>query len=232
MLDCSTNGRFFVRIKELSVCPELEGKIVYIRNVTVDGVQLSLTDDCRPQSKTYQLPPESNDTGWYDVTDLVMAANTVILPKYSKCCFVSEVAQSYRNYVECDIIVLDEQQAIGHLCFIGTVTQRSATFSKQAYYIVASDKNGYILAYSGFCRAINEWEKPVFTQKILRLIGTPRKLYKAEPIVEAANVAFESDLASAEIFVQNIKETVAASSAESSVGKTVFSSGLQRLQLV
>lgn len=231
MLDQTAKGKFFVRIKELPCFPSAEGQVVYIWEVNQSGIQLSMTDDCRPDSKKYQLPPTANDAGWYDVTALIMAANSLILPKYDRCVFSSDIAMNYRNAIVDNAKPIDETEAVGKLCLLGSVNGRSVNFSKQAYYIVNVDNGGYILAYSGFCQPLEEWEKPVMQQRILRLIGTSRRLFLAEPIVSACNAAYEEDSLKANKYAETIRETVSAASTDTDVGSSVFGSQLSKMRL-
>lgn len=231
MLTANSVGRFCVRIKELPVFPELEGQIVYIRKCDSTGLQLSLSENCKPMERVYSLPVEAVDNGWYDVTSLIMAANTVILPKYEKCVFTSEVASNYRNFLEIAAQPVDEHRAAGSLCLLGTVSNRSVTYSKQAYYVVASDENGYILTYSGFCQPLESWEKPKIAQRILRLMGTSRRLFLAEPIVSACNRAYAEDFDLATNFAKVIREAVAAASTDGDIGRQLATSGMAHMQL-
>ena len=231
MLTTQSAGGFFVRIKEFPEFPEIEGKIMFIRKVGPEGVQVSFTDDCRPSEKVYQLPPTVNDNGWYNVTSMIMMANTVILPKYDRCVFANEVAMSYRNHIDVMPAPLDETRAQGTICMLGSVNNRVISLTKQAYYVVACDDQGYILAYSGFCQPLEEWEKPSLQQRVLRLVGTGRHLYPAEQIVAECNAAYQEDLQVAQNFATNIEETVAASSSDTGVGQEVFAQGIHKLQL-
>lgn len=231
MLKDTDVNKFFVRIKELNIFPDVEGKVIYIREVTQAGFKLSLTDDCRPLEKVYQLPPEANDSGWYDVTSLIMAANMLILPKYEKCVFDSQVAVEYRNVAVEGLEPLDEAAAVGQLCLLGAVNGRAISFMRQAYYVASVDDNGYILAYSGFCQPLDEWKKPVLKQKILRLVGTNRHLFPAKPIVDACNLAYHEDSDRASHYAAQIKEAAAASSTDTNAGTEVFTSSISRMQL-
>lgn len=231
MLNIDSGGKFFVRIKEYPAFPDVEGQIVYIRSVSRDGLEISFTDDCRPMNKVYQLPAVANDNGWYDITSLILKANTVILPKYSKCVFASNIASGYRNFLDKIPAPYEERDSIGRLCFLGTMNGRNVKFSKMAYYIVAIDDNGYILAYAGFCQFLDEWERPQILQRILRIVGTNRKMFPAEFIVNACNKAYEEDTSRAQDYAKTIQDTVAASSVDTDVNSTVYHSGISKLQL-
>lgn len=231
MLNIQAAGNFFVRIKEYTPFPDIEGKVVFVRDVSTNGIQFSFTDDCKPSDKVYQLPPDANDNGWYNVTPMIMTANMAILPKYDKCVFTNEVAMSYRNHLDKIPSPVDESQASGGIYLLGSTSNRVVTFSKQAYYIVACDDQGYILAYSGFCQPLEEWEKPNLQQRVLRLVGTGRKLYPASAIVNACNTAYEEDFNQAQTFAHTITETASVCSTDTDIGNEVFSSGLSKLRL-
>ena len=231
MLNKDAINKFFVRIKELSIFPAIEGKVVYVRAVTQEGIQLSLTDDCCPSAKVYQLPASANDSGWYEVTSLIMAANMLILPKYDKCVFASDVAMSYRNAVVENLAPLDEAAAVGKLCLLGAVNGRTVSFTKQAYYVVSTDVNGYILAYSGFCQPLEKWKRPAQQQRILRLVGTNRHLFPAEVVVNACNKAYREDFERAQQYANAIVEEATAASTETSIGDEVYGGSLARMQL-
>lgn len=231
MLKANAVGTFHVRIKEFPAFPDIEGKILYIRDVTPNGLNVSFTDDCRPQDAVYQLPPEANDNGWYDITSMIMEANTAIMPRYDKCAFTNDVAISYRNHLDAVPKPLDENSAVGHICMLGTVGNRTVTFSKQAYYVVACDDQGYLLVYSGFCQPLEEWEKPSLQQRVLRLAGTARKLYPADTIVKACNDAYSEDFDKAQSYATTIREVASACSTDTDVGAEVFSAGISKLRL-
>ena len=232
MLNVNDAGKFYVRIKEFPAFPEIEGQIVMIKEVSDEGIRLNFTDDCRPVGNTYQLPPAANDNGWYDVTQLIMLANSTILPKYSACAFINDVAMNYRNFIDVNVRPIDEQSAAGMLCLLGNVNGKTLTFTKQAYYVVSSDENGYILAYSGFCQPLESWEKPKIQQRVLRLTGTTRKLFPAKTIVDACNAAYYEDFKLANKYTTEISDAACASSAETGVSKEVFTSGVAKMNVV
>lgn len=232
MLNISDVGKFYVRTKELPIFPETEGQIVMIKEVSHNGIRFNFTDDCRPIGSTYQLPPEANDNGWYDITQLILMANSTILPKYSDCVFNNDVAMNYRNFIDINIHPVDERSAEGMLCLLGNTNGKNLTFTKQAYYIVSSDENGYILAYSGFCQPLESWEKPKIQQRVLKLTGTNRKLFSARAVVEACNAAYAEDFELANKYAAEISDAVCASSAEAGVGKNIFNSGIARMSVV
>lgn len=231
MLSSLDVGSFFVRIKEYMPFPDIEGKVIYLRGVSSDRVEISFTDDCKPMDKVYALPLDVNDNGWYNVTPMIMMANMCILPKYDKCVFDNEVAMNYRNHLDRIPKPVDESQASNGIYLLGSSNNRVISFSKQAYYIVSSDVQGYILAYSGFCQPLEEWEKPKLQQRVLRLVGTSRKLYPAEPIVNACNQAYHADFEQAMSYANTIRDTVAASSVGDNAASEIFTRGINRLKL-
>lgn len=231
MLNTDAAGSYFVRIKDLPIAQEVVGKIVYVNDVSHDGIVLQFTDDCRPLEEKYTLPPQANDNGWYDVTELVLAANSVILPKFNRCKWDSETAVNYRNFVEVQVQPLSEADAVGRLCLLGDIKGQNVTYSRQAYYVAAADSNGYILTYAGFCKPLESWQNPDIKQRVLRLASSTRKLFPAEQIVKACNEACAEDMAVAMDFVSNLLEAASIASTDTSVGETVFTSGLRRMHL-
>ena len=230
MLNLDAVGNFYVRIKECPAFVSVEGKIVYIREVSTEGIQFSFVDNCRPEKEVYALPPEGNDNGWYNITDLIYAANTVILPKYSRCVWESETAMNYRNFITDSMFVVEETDAIGKLCLLGNVKGKTINLLKQVYFVVAVDDNSYMLVYSGFCQPLADWQKPVIQQRVLRIIGTARKLFLAEPIVKACNEAYHEDIEHAEKFITKLREETISSGSESMVGRSSDYSGVHHLK--
>lgn len=231
MLNVNDVNKFFVRIKEYAPFPNIDGQIIYIREVSSEAVELSFTDDCKPVNKVIKLPANVNDNGWYDVTSLIMKANMSILPKYSKCQFLSDVAASYRNHIDGSLVKLSEEQAKGKICFIGTNNGRGVSLGKQGYFIIDTDSNGYMLAYSGFCGYLEFWEKPTIQQRVLRLTGSNRSLYSAKEIVDTCNQLYEEDLNKSDNYIGEFNNMSSASGSDSSAAREVFDTELYKLRL-
>ena len=207
MLNIDSIGSFYVRIKELPIMPEIEGKIVYIHGVDSNNISLSAVNNCNPSDDVHDLDAKYNDNGWYDISSLIFKANIAMLPKYSRCVWENESAVNYRNYMIGSFKTVNEDEAVDNLCMIGKQAGKIVNFSKQVYYVVAADNNGYMLAYAGFCKPLNDWQRPNIVLKVLRIIGTARKLYLAKPIVEACNAAYNEDLGLADNYISSIKES-------------------------
>ena len=222
--------RYYLRTHPCPDYPSIEGVAVYMRSFDANEIKFSFTDDCKPLDQVCSISSKWADNGWYDVTDLVLQANMTIPPKYSKCVFDSNVALAYRNYADIDVKPLDDSSAVGRLCVIGNFDGHKLSFSKQAYFIAGIDNNGFIIAYSGFCQPLEEWQKPKIQQKFLRLVGAPRKLFLADNIVETCNGLYAADVAALEQYKVKIEDSVAATSTESSIGRSV-QSGLHDLSL-
>lgn len=230
MLNIDSAGRFFVRTKEFPAFKEIEGQILYIRDVSSGGIRFSFVQDSKPADKEYLLPIEANDDGWHDINGIMAVANTAILPKYSSCQFTSETARSYREHAECQVKSLTEQEAIGQICFVCAPTKDGNKVSKQAYYVIAVDDSGYMITYQGFCQPLKSWEKPRLNQRVLYLGRSGKRLYPAAPIVDWCNAALNEDKQRSENYAKTIYETVAASSADSGM-RVPSRAGMRTLHL-
>ena len=208
-------GRFYLRIHKCDEAPEIEGAVVYLREITPDGLSISGTEDCRPLDTVIHLSNLMCDNGWQDVTGLIMQANMVILPKYNSCNFESDISLAYRNYINMDVKPINPYNAVGKLCVIGNTEGKRISYSKFAYFIVAVDDNGYIIAYSGFCLPLDNSGAPrTPQQKILRLVGTNRHLYLASEVVSTCNAVYFEDMRSLDTYRTRIEEAIASSSVE------------------
>lgn len=227
-------GSYQVRVRDCPECSDIEGQIVYIRDVTRDGIVFSMTEDCRPLDQQYKLSSASNDNGWHNITDLVMDANLAIMPKYNSCNFASEVAMEYRNFLDPEVLTkaqLTDEQAVGKLCLLGTISQRKVSLSKQVYYVVAKDKDGYVLGYSGFCKPVTEWEEPCITQRVLKLSGTGKSFFYAMAVVGACNSAFGEDMESASAYAMAIMDTAIPGHSLKDVSSKAFPDTLSKMSL-
>lgn len=214
MLDTSASGKYFVRVNDLPALPAIQGQIVFMREVSATRIMLSLTNNCQPDTRVVTLPPEANDDGWYNITPLILSANSLILPKYDRCVYRNATALSYRHHLDIAHTPITETQAKHQLCILGKINGRAVSLQKTAYYIADIDSNGYILAYGGFCQPLQPWEKPQIQQRVLRLLGSGRQLFLAKPIVDACNQAYDEDFNRALEFSSAITESVSASSVD------------------
>lgn len=214
MLNIKDVNRYFVRLTKLPSRPELAGQVIYLRHVATNGIVVSQTDDCRPSPTMIPLPPAANDDGWYDVTELILDANCAITPRQDMCAFLNETASQYRNHVD-DPSVLHPcsgRDAAGQLCFLGVEQGGRLELSRTAYFVVSMDEHSFYIVYGGFCepKKSTEVRKPV--QRVLRLEGSGRRFYEAEPIVTACNAAYRGDVARRDKYVADLNDKVAASS--------------------
>lgn len=214
MLNVKDVNRYILRVSKLPEHPELVGQVVYLRHVAPNGVVVSMTDDCRPEATLIPLPATANDDGWYDVTELILDANSAITPRYDACMFLNDTACQYRNHVD-DPSALhpcEGEKALGRLCFIGRQNGDHLEFSKTAYFVVSKDDRGFYIVYSGFCEPKKHHMPANITQRVLRLNGTGQRFFAAEPIVSTCNAAYEGDLALRDKYVSDMQDRVAASS--------------------
>lgn len=214
MLNVKDVNRYFLRTTKLAERPELVGQVIYLRHVAASGIVISTTDDCRPNPALISLSANANDNGWYDATELILAANAAITPRYDMCAFVNEVASQYRNHIEevTALNVCDGKKAMGRLCFIGRQNQSQWEFSKTAYFVVSLDDRGFYIVYSGFCEPKKKQAPPNIIQRVLRLEGTGQKFFAAEPIVTLCNELYNKDVALRDNYMADMKERVATSS--------------------
>lgn len=214
-------GMFVVRTKELPWLRVLSGEICYIEAVEVGVVRLRVTQDCVPKGDIYEVPGQADDGCWYDVSELVMDANACIVPSSGTCAFPTPVASTYRNYLGLGDRVpeLSEDEAVGRVCLLG---ERSASgdavaFTKQGFYVVSCDENGYVIVYQGYCDYCPPDEKRMLSLRILNLRGTRRAFYPADEIVSACIQAFDEDCNKASEYTQQYIEDTIVSSADSNL---------------
>lgn len=217
MLNVKDVNRYFLRVTRLNECPEIAGQVIYLRHVSQEGIIISKTDDCRPLPEMLKLSATSNDDGWYDATELILAANCAITPRYDLCIFDNDTAKQYRNHID-NLSVLqqcDSRAAQGKLCFLGRKTAEGYELSTTAYFVVFTDEHGFSIAYSGFCNPKKKRSgHPKLTQRVLRLEGSGQVFYDAWPIVIECNASYKEDVKRKEQFILAIADKVATSSSE------------------
>lgn len=214
MLNIKDINRYFLRLTKLAERPDIVGQVVYLRHVTVNGIVVSMTDDCRPNPTLISLPASANDNGWYDATELILAANSAITPRYDMCTFTNDIARQYRNHIEdaSALVICEGRRAIGRLCFIGYRSGNRLEFSKTAYFVVFLDEHGFYITYSGFCEPKKKQRLYKINQRVLRLEGTGKEFFAAEPIVTFCNEMYSGDVALRDQYMNDIRERAATSS--------------------
>lgn len=216
MLNIDEINRYFLRLLPLPEAPKLSGKVIYLRRVAQEGLILSETEDCRPLPDLIRLSAKSNDDGWYDVTELMLAANCAITPRYDLCVFDNDTSKQYRNHVDEQgvIKVYDSRQAVGKLCFLGRQAQVGTELSATAHFVVATDERGFSVTYSGFCnpKGKKRTMSHPLTQQILRLEGSGKFFVDAHSVVQHCNASYSTDVERKEQFVNAIMDRVATSS--------------------
>lgn len=206
------HGGFYIRSKVCEAMPELNGAIIYAHSET----EVSFLNGCAPTAERYTLPDECKDDNWIPLVDLVLQANTIILPKYENCCFVSSEAQFYRNHLGEFPKDVSIRNAAPGLYFIGKKGKSGVRLSTGAYYLVAFDAStSILLSFADMCLHIREGEsKP--TPKLTVIVWNDSfSLYPAEPIVQTCNSEYTKDKEKAEKFARIIRDTVSNLSADS-----------------
>ena len=216
------SGMFVVRTRELLTAPQLSGEIIYIRDQSTPGKLVAeLTRECAPVGNPFTIDSTGDDGNWYDVTSLVLEANHKIAPSMSEVTYEDDVAVSYRN--ELDIVdsltPLEPEDAEDCVCLIGALTDGRTLLSRGGYYVLASDKNGYMIAYQGYCGVAGKPSNEAPKLVIINLTGLPRKMYNARPVVAACNAAYLEDTSRADTFSRQIQERTVASAGESSLSR-------------
>ncbi len=217
MLNIGSVNRYFLRLQALPERPEVSGQVIYLRQITKSGMVVSLVDDCRPRPNLIRLSPQSNDEGWYDATELILAANCAITPRYDLCTFVNDTAKQYRNHLEDRSVfrICDSTSATGKLCFVGKFTGKTAELSPQACFVVSTDDYGFSIVYNGFCNPHKKKsDRHKLTQRILRLEGSGQSFFEAAPIVAECNKLYDKDIALKEQYVNAAKDRVASRSTD------------------
>lgn len=207
-------GMYVVRTRDLTWAYALSGEILYVQDVKSSDIYLRITDQCVPVGKTYVLPAAGDDNNWYDVTELVMDANSCIPPAPAEYAYSSDVAVSYRNSLGLQESLKPTLNPEGQVCVIGAINNGQISFGRYGYYVIACDSNGYMIVYSGYCSAkdsVSEQKKLT----ILNLLGTNRVLYPAKEIVTKSNMAYNEDVTMAAHYVSELAEDTLAASSES-----------------
>lgn len=212
-------GMYVVRTKELAWLRVLSGAICYVDGVAPNEIRVRVTDDCVPKGAVYYVPAQADDDYWYDVSELVMAANSCITPASHTDAFSSAVAANYRNFLGLGDVIspLSLDQAEGRICMLGEQTNSGVVFAKTGFFVVAHDDSGYVIAYQGFCDFKEDDEPRVLNLKVLNLNGTKRAFYPARDIVSACTAAYEEDCEKADEYVRQIREDTIVSSADSAL---------------
>ena len=226
-------GMFIVRTKELPWLRVLSGEICYVEVATDSTIRVRITQDCVPKGDLYEVPVQANDGCWYDVSELVMDANACIAPASNTCCFKSPVMSTYRNYLELGSKVREYSvnEAVGHVCLLGERSPEgdAVMFTKQGFYVVSSDDNGYAIVYQGYCDYCPPDERRSLSLRILNLNGTRRAFYPANEIVSACANAFEEDCNRAAEYTKIFMEDTIVSSTDSNI--TATRGGVSELRL-
>lgn len=218
------NGMYVIRTKELPWARKLTGVICLVESVSDDGaLLLRVTEDCVPRGGALKVAPQGDDGCWYDVSDLVMVANSAIAPSSTACEFSSLVESSYRNYIDVgNVYPLSLDDACNTVCLIGEQLEDGRTvFGKTGFYIIDFDANNYVIAYRGFCEHTCGVERKL-SLCILNLCGTTRQFYPADAIVSQCHAAFMEDTQLAGTYRERI--TNAVSGASTDYGNSVVSS--------
>lgn len=224
-------GMYVVRTRDLSWARVLSGNICYVDGVTGEELHLHITEDCVPKGSALAVPKEADDGHWYDVSELVMQANSCITPSLSECVFTSAVAPNYRNFLGLGSQVPPYalEDSVGHICLIGEHVSNNVIFAKNGYFVVGCDSNGYVIVYQGYCDFLEDDEPRKLNLRVLNLRGTARDFYPAEPIVSACCAAYAEDCALADQYRQDIREDTIVSSTDSIL--SAGSSDIERLSL-
>lgn len=213
-----SSGMYIVRTKELPWLRVLSGVVCYVDSVDQGELHLHVTEDCVPKGNGYVVPVQADDGEWYDVSELMMDANSCIPPSTANAEFTSAVAMNYRNFLGLGDVVkpYSVDQAVGKICLLGESTPHGTIFGKTGFYVVSCDRNGYIAAYQGFSEYKDPGDQRALTLKILNLNGTKRAFYCAQAIVDECAAAYEADCNAADVYSQQIQEETIVSSTESS----------------
>lgn len=213
-------GDYIIRTKELSWASVLSGAICYVEGVTKDALHIRLTDDCVPQNKVYAIPVNGGDDGyWHDVTSIVMAANSCIRPEEDEYQYDTVVSAAYRNSLGLDKVYspLSYNDLEGKVCLIGQSTPNGVSFSKTGYYIVATDSDGYVTAYQGYCSPRDGRANASSKLVVLNLSASKRLFYDAEPILEACSNAYHEDMLLADKYVEVVRQKTSVRSTDAYV---------------
>lgn len=228
-------GMYVVRTRELSWARVLSGAICLVHGVEKDGsLHVQLTDDCVPKGGILAVGPQADDGAWYDVSMLVLDANSAIAPKSNKCAYKSAVECNYRNFLGLkDLKPMTTEEAEGSICLIGERTKTGhVVFSKTGYYVISVDVNGYAIVYQGFCTYVDEYSSRKLQLRVMNLDGTDRAFYDASAIVDACHSAYEEDCKLASKYREVIRMEVASSSNEFNGGSASASAEfVERLSL-
>lgn len=226
-------GQYVIRTAKLAQQIDA-GEILYVAKVENCELYIRKTHNCAPLPEIYRIPTQGDDGKWYDVTPLVIEANSFIPANPSTAEFVSEVAASYRNFLNLDKVVqpLSLEDAVGKVCLLGKYVKEEGKtiFGRNGYQVIAYDDEGYIIGYEGYCDVVDFDQTRNLTLKVLNLKGTGRAFYPAEVIVDACCKAYEEDCKLAEQYRAALIEKSIVASTESSVHRD-FTNNVVELRL-
>lgn len=224
-------GMFIVRTKGLPWLRVLSGEICYVESTGDGEIHLRITQDCVPKGDIYSVPSQADDGFWYDVSDLVLDANSCIAPSVDTLAFPAAVTANYRNFLGLGSVVspLSNEDAVGKICMLGEATPAGVVFAKNGFYVISCDEEGYVIGYQGYCDYCAPDDKRLLSLRILNLNGTNRRFYPADSIVNACITAYNEDCELASTYEKQIGEDTIVSSAESSLAAS--HDGVSRIQL-
>lgn len=225
-------GMHVVRTRELSWARTLSGVVCLVCNTQQGKIHIQMTKDCIPVGNVLAVPADADDGYWYDVSELIMDANSAILPASNADSYSCSVEANYRNFVGCDgLKPFVGNEAVGQLCLIGE-RQKSGrvAFSKMGYYVVGVDVNGYAAVYQGFCEYLEPTVPRNLSLRILNLSNTERAFYPAAEVVNACHTAFAEDCNLATSFREEIKRSTDGSAMISGVCE-MYGIGVSKMDL-
>lgn len=225
-------GMHIVRTRELSWARKLSGVVCLVKDAQPSKVCIQMTADCVPYGNVMAVPVEGDDGYWYDVSELIMDANSAILPSSDVDAYSCSVEANYRNFVGCDKLKpFVGNDAVGHVCLIGERQKTGrVVFSKTGYYVVGVDVNGYAAVFQGFC----EYQEPTAPRKctlrVLNLSNTERAFYPANFVIEACRAAFTEDCTLAQGYREDIRRSTASVGVDAGVDD-ILGPGVNRMEL-
>lgn len=202
-------GAYVIRRGKIADPRFSQGTVYYVERKSSDLIFLVTTHNCVPVGNASGFRLSEDDGGWVDVTDLMMTANSCIPIPMNVCCFQSQIAANYRNFLGLNPEPLSYEEACGKICLLGERRENGAfVFGKTGYHVVDYDRSGYVVAFQGYCDPLVKAVQPSATVKILNLRGTSRKFFDAYEIVTACNTAFDEDSVAAASFADDFMHSV------------------------
>lgn len=209
-----SRGSYIYRTKNSEGLSGIWGSILVVEGFKGNSLIVRRTTNCAPKGDPIALPATLDDGYWHDISTLVYQANSCVYPPTDRGTFLSNVAQSYRNFIDfSDLPPMSLDEAIGQVCFIGAVKNGRMLLTRSACYVVDYDPSGWVAVYNGYGVTVQGNPEQVPPELTVYYFGMgDRNFYPASEIIDACNDAYEADINRATDFTYILEQRVITSS--------------------